>query len=318
MSALPHDDEQRPGGGRRAPRSRRPRAEAVDRRPRGGRAGHRARLDGGSDFADSDWEHPDTRPRMRGWLHLFAFFGAIVAGGRADPAGRGARARGPASRSRVYCLTICGLFGVSALYHRRRWSPRGWKIMKRLDHSMIFLFIAGTYTPFALLAVDQPTGYWVLAGVWAGARSAASSSSSAGRPRRAGWACRSTSGSAGSPSSCSPTSCTSPGSPSLVLLAVGGLLYTRRRHRLRDQEAQPVAGHLRLPRGLPRDDDRGGDLPLHRRLLRDVQLAVRLIRPGITASRSRPDLRRAPPVVLGRTLRRLGSGSFDGLVDGAH
>jgi hemolysin III len=41
--------------------------------------------------------------------------------------------------------------------------------MKRLDHSMIFLFIAGTYTPFALLAVDQPTGYWVLAGVWAGA-----------------------------------------------------------------------------------------------------------------------------------------------------
>jgi hemolysin III len=41
--------------------------------------------------------------------------------------------------------------------------------MKRLDHSMIFLFIAGTYTPFSLLAVDQPTGYWVLAGVWAGA-----------------------------------------------------------------------------------------------------------------------------------------------------
>src|ERR671916_409903 len=69
----------------------------------------------------------------------------------------------------VYCATICGLFGVSALYHRRRWSPRGWKRMKRLDHSMIFLFIAGTYTPFALLAVDQPTGYWVLAGVWAGA-----------------------------------------------------------------------------------------------------------------------------------------------------
>ena len=58
----------------------------------------------------------------------------------------------------VYCLTILGLFGVSALYHRRRWSPRGWQIMKRLDHSMIFLFIAGTYTPFALLAVDQPTG----------------------------------------------------------------------------------------------------------------------------------------------------------------
>jgi hemolysin III len=41
--------------------------------------------------------------------------------------------------------------------------------MKRLDHSMIFLFIAGTYTPFALLTVDQPFGAWLLAGVWAGA-----------------------------------------------------------------------------------------------------------------------------------------------------
>src|SRR5687768_360306 len=120
------------------------------------------------DFADTDWEHPDTRPRMRGWLHLFAFFGAIVAGAVLIPlaAVQGARAGFSIA---LYCLTICGLFGVSALYHRRRWSPRGWKVMKRLDHSMIFLFIAGTYTPFALLAVDQPTGFWVLAGVWAAA-----------------------------------------------------------------------------------------------------------------------------------------------------
>jgi hemolysin III len=121
-----------------------------------------------ADFADKDWEHPDTRPRLRGWLHLFAFFGAIVAGAVLIPlaAVLGARAGWSVA---VYCLTICGLFGISALYHRRRWSPRGWKIMKRLDHSMIFLFIAGTYTPFALLAVSEPTGYWVLAGVWAGA-----------------------------------------------------------------------------------------------------------------------------------------------------
>src|SRR3712207_2639005 len=116
------------------------------------------------DFADDDWEHPDTRPRMRGWLHLFAFFGAVVAGAVLIPLGSVLGARSGFSVA-VYCLTICGLFGVSALYHRRRWSPRGWKIMKRLDHSMIFLFIAGTYTPFSLLAVDQPTGYWILAGV---------------------------------------------------------------------------------------------------------------------------------------------------------
>jgi hemolysin III len=69
----------------------------------------------------------------------------------------------------VYCLTILGLFGVSALYHRRRWSPRGWKLMKRADHSMIFVFIAGTYTPFAFLAVPEPTGWWLLGTVWTGA-----------------------------------------------------------------------------------------------------------------------------------------------------
>ncbi|MGY1833845.1 hemolysin III family protein [Blastococcus sp. SYSU DS0510] len=121
-----------------------------------------------SHFADADWEHPDTRPRARGWIHLFSFFGAIVAGAVLVPlaSAQGARAGWSVA---VYCLTICGLFGISALYHRRRWSPRGWKIMKRLDHSMIFLFIAGTYTPFALLAVDQPTGFWVLGLVWAGA-----------------------------------------------------------------------------------------------------------------------------------------------------
>ena len=121
-----------------------------------------------TDFGDKDWEHPDTRPRMRGWLHLFAFFGAIAAGAVLVPLASALGYRAGLSVA-VYSLTICGLFGISALYHRRRWSPRGWKIMKRLDHSMIFLFIAGTYTPFSLLAVDQPRGYWVLAGVWAGA-----------------------------------------------------------------------------------------------------------------------------------------------------
>jgi hemolysin III len=121
-----------------------------------------------SDFADDDWEHPDTRPRMRGWLHLFAFFTAIVAGAVLVPLAAVLGARAGFSVA-LYCLTICGLFGISALYHRRRWSPRAWKIMKRLDHSMIFLFIAGTYTPFCLLSVAQPTGAWVLTGVWAGA-----------------------------------------------------------------------------------------------------------------------------------------------------
>jgi hemolysin III len=120
------------------------------------------------DFADSDWEHPDTRPRMRGWLHLIAFFTSIVAGAVLIPLASMLGARAGFSVA-VYCLTICGLFGVSVLYHRRRWSPRAWKTMKRLDHSMIFLFIAGTYTPFTMLSVEQPFGAWLLVGVWTAA-----------------------------------------------------------------------------------------------------------------------------------------------------
>jgi len=121
-----------------------------------------------TDYGDADYDHPDTRPRMRGWLHLFAFFGSIVAAAVLIPLAfvQGARAGWPVT---VYCLTILGLFGVSATYHRRRWSPRGWKWMKRADHSMIFLFIAGTYTPFAFLAVPEPTGWWLLGAVWTGA-----------------------------------------------------------------------------------------------------------------------------------------------------
>ncbi|WP_222192301.1 PAQR family membrane homeostasis protein TrhA [Modestobacter italicus] len=121
-----------------------------------------------ADYGDSDFTHPDTRPRMRGWLHLFAFFGSIVAAAVLIPLAFVENPRAGWSVT-VYCLTILGLFGISAAYHRRRWSPRGWKLMKRADHSMIFIFIAGTYTPFALLAVPEPTGWWLLGTVWLGA-----------------------------------------------------------------------------------------------------------------------------------------------------
>jgi len=127
--------------------------------------------DGGwtdADYGDPDYDAPDTRPRARGWLHLFAFFTSIVAAAVLVPLAGTLGMRAGFSVA-LYCVTIWGLFGISALYHRRRWSPRGWKLMKRLDHSMIFVFIAGTYTPFALLAVPEPTGYWMLGVVWAGA-----------------------------------------------------------------------------------------------------------------------------------------------------
>ena len=69
----------------------------------------------------------------------------------------------------IYSLTVIALFTTSALYHRRVWSPLGYKIMRRLDHSMIFVFIAGTYTPFCLLLLRGRVGATILAVVWTGA-----------------------------------------------------------------------------------------------------------------------------------------------------
>jgi hemolysin III len=70
----------------------------------------------------------------------------------------------------LYGTTVVGMFGVSSLYHRRTWvTPTSRAVMRRLDHSMIFLFIAGTYTPAAVLAMSPQTGTVVLAVVWTGA-----------------------------------------------------------------------------------------------------------------------------------------------------
>ncbi len=112
------------------------------------------------------------KPRMRGWLHTYAFFVAAGCGIAlttlaATEAGR--PGAGAALSCAIYSLTVCGLFGTSALYHRRVWSPRGYKVMRRLDHSMIFVFIAGTYTPFAVLLLPHTKEIVILAVVWGGA-----------------------------------------------------------------------------------------------------------------------------------------------------
>jgi hemolysin III len=112
------------------------------------------------------------KPRMRGWLHTYAFFVAAVCGiVLTTLAGTAAGRPGPAAMvsCAIYSLTVCGLFGTSALYHRRVWSPRGYKIMRRLDHSMIFVFIAGTYTPFSVLLLPHAKAVVILAVVWGGA-----------------------------------------------------------------------------------------------------------------------------------------------------
>jgi hemolysin III len=106
------------------------------------------------------------RPRFRGVIHQWSFFVAVVAGAALviwAPAGRATAA------SAIYAVALAGLLGTSALYHRGTWQPRARAWMRRLDHSMIFVLIAGTYTPFALLVLESPLREVVLVGVWSGA-----------------------------------------------------------------------------------------------------------------------------------------------------
>jgi hemolysin III len=112
------------------------------------------------------------KPRMRGWLHTYAFFVAIAAGivlvSLAATVGSRSGTKAAVACA-IYSLTVCGLFGTSALYHRRVWSPRGYQIMRRMDHSMIFVFIAGTYTPMSVLTLSHTKAVVILSVVWGGA-----------------------------------------------------------------------------------------------------------------------------------------------------
>ncbi|MBI4261140.1 MAG: hemolysin III family protein [Actinobacteria bacterium] len=116
------------------------------------------------DLADPDETAPV--PRWRGRLHQVAFFVAL-------PAGVALVLAAPTTAARVgsatYALALAALFGTSALYHRFPWSPRGRRRMRRLDHSMIFVLIAGTYTPFSLLVLHGAWRSVLLALVWGGA-----------------------------------------------------------------------------------------------------------------------------------------------------
>lgn len=112
---------------------------------------------------------PHSRPRMRGWLHTYAVAVAVACGVVLCTIAAQRPGWLTFGACLVYSVTICGLFGISALYHRHVWASRGYAVMKRLDHAMIFLFIAGTYTPFSLLLMPRGTATVVLAVVWGGA-----------------------------------------------------------------------------------------------------------------------------------------------------
>src|SRR5918996_1360060 len=106
------------------------------------------------------------KPRLRGRLHQFAFFVSLPAGITLVALAGGAAATVAAA---IFAVTLTGLFGVSAAYHRGRWSDRAHTLMKHLDHSMIFVFIAGSYTPVTLLALRPAWGITLLALAWSGA-----------------------------------------------------------------------------------------------------------------------------------------------------
>lgn len=106
-------------------------------------------------------------PRLRGVFHQYAFFVAVAAGVVLVFLADGYLERFAVW---VYAAALAAMFGASALYHRFPWQSAVARLRaRRLDHAMIFVFIAGTYTPFALLAFDGALRAVVLVTVWCGA-----------------------------------------------------------------------------------------------------------------------------------------------------
>lgn len=106
------------------------------------------------------------KPRLRGWIHAGTAPLALVGGAllvllSPTPSARLANA--------VFALSAILLFGTSAVYHRGTWSPRVAAVLRRLDHTNIFMIIAGTSTPLSVLLLDWPLKRTLLVIVWAGA-----------------------------------------------------------------------------------------------------------------------------------------------------
>src|SRR3954453_10738622 len=105
-------------------------------------------------------------PRLRGVLHAYAFWLALVAAALLVALTPGGAPRAAAA---VYGFGLCALFGGSGLYHRWRWHPRWRPLLRRVDHSTIYVFIAASYTPVGMLVLSGPVRWIVLVTVWAGA-----------------------------------------------------------------------------------------------------------------------------------------------------
>jgi hemolysin III len=110
--------------------------------------------------------HDDLVPLLRGVSHAYAFWVALAAAGVLVALAPTAEARVAAA---VYGTGLCALFAASGLYHRWRWNPRWRPLLRRIDHSTIFVFIAASYVPIALLVLSGDLRLVVLVTVAAGA-----------------------------------------------------------------------------------------------------------------------------------------------------
>jgi len=111
-----------------------------------------------------------SSPRARGWIHVYSAGVAVVAGATLVAASWSLNSTRAGLATLTYVTATVVMFGVSAIYHRVRWrSVTARKWMMRADHSMIFVFIAATFTPFAVVAMPRDTGLLVLTIVWGGA-----------------------------------------------------------------------------------------------------------------------------------------------------
>lgn len=117
-------------------------------------------------FQEPDWLiAARRRPRLRGVIHQYAFFVSLTLGLGLTLGADGTRATVGAA---VFASCVSAMLGISALYHRIVWAPAPRRWMRRLDHAAIFLLIAGTYTPFGLVALEGAWRVGVLAVVWSG------------------------------------------------------------------------------------------------------------------------------------------------------
>jgi hemolysin III len=163
-----------------------------------------------------------VKPRWRGLSHQWAFGVAVIAGALLVLGAPSSRAAAVAA---IYGAALAGMFGASALYHRVNWRARLEPWMRRLDHAMIFVLIAGSYTPVALLLLHGALASVLLVVLWAGALGGivlklawitAPSWLVAGIYVALGWA----------GAAAFPTIVSAAGLAPALMIVVGGVLYT--------------------------------------------------------------------------------------------